>query len=125
MKTLAVLALAVFLTLVGCSESTTAPAAGIAEIAEASYRVAANVNGMDCAGCTSHVCTAVEKVAGVTGATADLETGKVTIALEEGADADAARAEIEKVITDLSNGKYTVSGIEAITPEGKIRSGDG
>lgn len=122
MKTLAALALAGSLALVGCSESgNTADTA----IANASYRVEANVSGMDCAGCTSQVCAAAEEVAGVTGATADLETGKITIALEEGADADAAKAEIEKIITGLRNGKYTVGGIEAITPEGKTRPEDG
>ncbi len=116
MKILTALALAGFLLIAGCADSETTPSTSIAD---ASHRVEASVSGMDCGGCTSHVCGAVEQIAGVTGATADLEAGKVFIALEKDADTNAAKAEIEKVITGLSDGKFTVGGIETFTPDKK------
>ena len=106
------LALTFSLGLIGCAESSSGPDAAIAQ---ASNKVQANIAGMDCGGCTSSVCTAVEQVAGVTGAHADLKTGKLTVALEDGADAEAAAKEIETVVAGLSKGKFTISDITTTT----------
>lgn len=117
MKWIATFGMALSLALVGCSESGTADAETTATIQAATNTVEAKVTGMDCSGCTGSVCGAVAQIAGVTAATADLETGKVTVALADDADAKAALKEIETTIAGLSNGKYTVNSIEVSTKE--------
>lgn len=114
MKLLLAPALALCLAVIGCAE--TGPSEPSAEITAATNKVEATVEGMDCSGCTGEVCAAVEQIAGVTGAHADLKTGKVSVALADDADAEAAKAEVEKVIAGLSDGKYTVNTINAISP---------
>ncbi|MEM7625734.1 MAG: heavy metal-associated domain-containing protein [Planctomycetota bacterium] len=114
MKTVATLILIGFLMIIGCSESGTTADTAAKDIIEAS------ISGMDCSGCASQVCAAVESVAGVAGSTANLEAGKLTIGLKDGVDTIAAMAEIEKIITGLSNGKYAMDNIEVITPEGGL-----
>ena len=115
MKLLALSALALCFAIVGCGESASGPDA---DIMAATNKVEANVQGMTCSGCTGQVCSAIEnKVAGVTGAYADLKTGTVTIALEDDADTQAAAKEIETLIAGLSKGKYTVSDVKAITAD--------
>lgn len=118
MKLLIVFALIGSMALVGCSEvDNNAGSDTDNAIMNASHRVELTVSGMDCGGCTGQVCAAVEKVPGFTGAVADLESGKVTIALEDSADTDTAKAEIEKIVTGLSKGKYTIDDIQAIVPD--------
>ena len=108
MKTLSALTLTACLTLIGCADGSSAPNP---EVLNASNKVEATVTGMDCSGCTGSVCSAVEQIAGVTGAQADLKTGKVTVALEDEADSAAISKEIESVISGLSDGKYTVTAM--------------
>ena len=108
MRLLAASMLMVCLVFVGCAENATEVSA---EIANASNKVEANVDGMTCSGCTGEVCAAVEGIAGVTGAHADVKTGKVSVALEDGVDTEAKMQEIETVIAGLSDGKYKVSAV--------------
>ena len=53
-----------------------------------------NVNGMMCTHCEAHVKEALEKIAGVTSATADHEAGKVTLATT----ADIAEADLKAAV---------------------------
>lgn len=118
MKLLPALALAGCLTFVGCSESPSAPADDAANILNADNRIELKVDGMDCAGCTGGICSAVKEIEGVEDAHIDLQTGQATIALTDGVKADPEKAaEIEKIITELKDGKYTTSEVTAITPD--------
>ena len=107
MKHTATLLLAACLTFVGCSD-TSSPTT---TVLSATNKIEMNISGMDCTGCSSSICSAVEQVAGVTGAIADVKTGDVTIALEDRVDASEAKIEISKVILGLSDGKYKVNTI--------------
>lgn len=110
--------LALSLVLVGCGESasTDTDADTNARVMNASNRVEAQVDGMTCTTCSGAICDAVNEIEGVTGATADVMTGHVVVALEDDADAEAALAAIQGAIADLG-GQYTVSEIHTVTPD--------
>ena len=118
MKLLTTSALALcLLVMIGCAEGN-APSADAAAIENANNKVEASVTGMDCSGCSSQIESAVGDIKGVTAVTADFATGDVKVALEDNADAEAKKAEIEKVIAGLSEGKkYKVNTIEVSTTE--------
>ena len=52
----------------------------------------------------------------MTAASADVESGDVKVALSDDADAEAAKAEVEKVIAGLSDGKYSIQTITVSAP---------
>ncbi|MEM9348406.1 MAG: copper ion binding protein [Planctomycetota bacterium] len=113
MKLLATSALALCLmVMIGCAEGNTPSADAAATIEAATNKVEANVSGMDCTGCSGSIEAAIAQIDGVTAATADVKTGDVKVALADDADTDATKAEIEKVIAGLSDGKFTVENIE-------------
>ncbi|MEM1354875.1 MAG: heavy-metal-associated domain-containing protein [Planctomycetota bacterium] len=93
------------LLLCACGESQTQVDA---EVFKTANTVESKVEGMDCGGCESSICFAVQDVPGVAAVKADHDNGTVTIALDADADAAATQAEVEKVIVALSNGKFTV-----------------
>ncbi len=103
------------LIMIGCADSDTPSAETDALIANASSKVEANVSGMDCTGCSYGIESALAEVTGVTAAKANHATGEIEVALADDADAEAAKAEIEKVLGVLSNGKYTVNTIAVST----------
>ncbi|MEM6257135.1 MAG: copper ion binding protein [Planctomycetota bacterium] len=112
MKLLATPALALCLmVMIGCAEGNTPSADAAATIEAATNKVEANVSGMDCTGCSGSIEAAIAQIEGVTAATADVKTGDVKVALADDADSEAAKAEIEKVIAGLSDGKFTVENI--------------
>lgn len=114
MKPLVTTAIALcMLVLIGCAEGS-APEPEAA-ITEAASKVQANVSGMDCSGCSSSIAAAVEGIEGVTACQADAKTGDVQVALDDSADAEATKAEIEAVIAGLSGGKFTVNTIAVST----------
>ena len=119
MKRLTTSALALcMLIFVGCADSTT-PAPN-ADIANATNKVEASVEGMDCVSCSGAIVSAVEDIEGVTGCHADAKTGAVQVALTNDADAEATKAEVEKVIAGLKDGKFTVSTIAVSTGSEKV-----
>ena len=121
MKTLATSAIALcLLVMIGCAEGN-APAPDAA-ITDATNKVQANITGMDCSGCSSSVAAAVKEIEGVKDCYADVKTGDVTVALNDDADAEAAKVEVEKVIAGLSDGKYTVKTIAVSTGDTKAKS---
>lgn len=103
------------LVFVGCDAETDTPPTPDTRITDASNKVQANITGMDCTGCSGSIVAAVEAIDGVTAAQADVATGDVIVALSDDADAQATKVEVEKVITGLSKGKYTVKTISATT----------
>jgi len=114
MKLLATSALALCLmVIIGCAEAN-APAPDTT-ITDATNKVEANISGMDCSGCSGAVVAAVENIEGVSAAHADVKTGAVQVALTDKADAEVAKAEIEKVLAELQDGKYTVNTIAVST----------
>ena len=116
MKLLATSALALCLmVLIGCAEGTTTSPETSSAIADATNKVEANISGMDCTGCSGAVVAAVEGIEGVTAAQADVKTGAVQVALTEDVDVEAAKAQIEKVLAELQDGKYTVNTIAVST----------
>lgn len=117
MKTLLTSALALCLLIaVGCAEGNAPDPAASAVIENATNKVEANIEGMDCSGCSSSVVAAVEAIEGVEAASADVASGDVKVALAEGADTDAKLLEIESVLQGLQEGKYTVKTITASYP---------
>lgn len=121
MKTLLTSALTVCLLLaVGCAEGNAPDPAADAVIANAANKVQANIEGMDCSGCESAVVAAVTAIDGVEAASADAATGDVAVALADDADKAAKLIEIEAVLQELQEGKYTVKSITATpTSEGQ------
>lgn len=116
MKLFATSALALCLTLaIGCAEGNTTTPEAATLIANATNKVEANIEGMDCTGCSGSVVAAVEQIEGVKAASADVATGDVKVALEDDADGEAKLKEIEAVLASLSEGKYTVIEINAFT----------
>lgn len=103
------------LVLIGCAEGDATSPEAADKIANASNKVQANITGMDCTGCSSSVVAAVEAIDGVEAASADVASGDVTVALKDDADAEVAKAEVEKVIAELQDGKYTVKTIMVST----------
>lgn len=116
MKTLLALAaslcLGLTVSLVGCSDTTTNQPEPM--ILTANNMVEAEISGMDCGGCVYAVSTAVKQIDGVSACRVDLKTGKVSVALEDNVDADAAAAEIQTAIAGLSDGKFTVNSIAPV-----------
>lgn len=123
MKTLAALAMTACFTLIGCAESSSPESQSQTQdqtevdIAAATNKVEADIDGMTCGGCSYQVTTAVKEVPGVTACTADPATGAVKVALDDAADAEATKAEVEKVIAGLSDGKYTIKSITTVVAE--------
>lgn len=116
MKLLTTSALALcLLVMIGCAEGNTPSPDATAAIENANNKVEANISGMDCTGCSYGIETALAEIKGVTAAKADHATGAVTVALDDDADAEAAKAEIEKAIAGLSDGKFTVDTITVST----------
>lgn len=116
MKTLATSALALCLLLfVGCADGNAPSADTEATITNATNKVEANVSGMDCTGCSGSIASAVEGIDGVTACYVDLKSGDVSVALADDADAKAKMLEVEKAITSLSDGKFTVNTISVST----------
>jgi copper chaperone CopZ len=114
MKTLLTAALTLsMLFAVGCADGNAPSPETNAVMANATNKVAANIEGMDCSGCSSSVVAAVEAIDGVMAATADVATGDVEVALEDNADTDAKLEEIQTVLVGLQEGKYTVKTISA------------
>lgn len=116
MKLLAASAMALCLFFVGCAEtSTSGPAT---ELIEANNQVLANIEGMDCTGCSGSVCAALEQIDGVTMAHADHATGDVKVALSDDVqDPEAVKDAIQATLVGLSDGKYTVNEINTFTKE--------
>lgn len=116
MKLYPVPMLCIALLFSGCGESAQRPTVD-AEIFKTANTVESKVEGMDCGGCESSICAAVQDVPGVAAVKADRKSGTVTVALADGADAGVTRAEVEKVIAGLSGGKYTIGDVNDSTPE--------
>lgn len=122
MKLLTTSALALcMLILVGCADSTTPGPE--ANIADATNKLEGSVEGMDCVSCSGAIVSAVEDIDGVTGCHADAKTGAVQVALADDADAEATKAEVEKVIAGLQDGKYTVTtfAVSTAAAEGEAK----
>ncbi|MEM1107339.1 MAG: heavy metal-associated domain-containing protein [Planctomycetota bacterium] len=120
MKTLYAIVLSSLLVGMGCTESAVtadAPAEASAETSSLHF-IQASITGMDCGGCVSSVCSAANRVAGVSGSNANFSTGRFTAVLNVGTEPAVAVAEIEKLISGLNNGQYTVEKIEAVTAGG-------
>lgn len=114
MKLLATSALTLFLLIaVGCAEGNAPSSETKTILANATNKVEANIEGMDCSGCSSSVVAAVEAIDGVEAASADVASGDVKVALADDADTDAKLLEIEAVLQDLQEGKYTLKSISA------------
>lgn len=117
MKTLLTSALTLCLLIaVGCAEGNAPNAETEATIANATNKVELNIEGMDCSGCSGSVVAAVEAIEGVEAATADVASGDVAVALADGVDAATKGIEIEAVLQELQEGKYTVKSITASSP---------
>lgn len=117
MKTLLTSALTLCLLIaVGCAEGNTSSPEADAVIANATNKVEANVEGMDCSGCSGAIVAAVEAIDGVQAASADVASGDVKVALADDVDAGAKLIEIEAVLQELQEGKYTVKTITATHP---------
>ncbi len=116
MKLFAAPALCLCLLLIAACADTAPTEPGIS-ITDANTTVEANVEGMDCTGCSGGICSALKEVDGVADAHADHKTGKLVVALNDDADAAAAAKEIETVVAGLSKGKYTISGVEVVTKD--------
>ena len=110
--TTAAVALCLFM-FVGCDAADTeTPPTPDTRIIDANNKVQANITGMDCTGCSGSIVAAIEKINGVTAAHADVASGDVIVALEDGIkDPEAVKAEIEATILGLSKGKYAVKTI--------------
>lgn len=120
MKTLYAIVLSSLLVGIGCTESAVTADALTEASGEAAslHFIQASITGMDCGGCVSSVCSAANRIAGVSGSNADFSTGRFTAVLNVGTDPAAAVAEIETLISGLNNGQYTVEKIEAVTAGG-------
>jgi copper chaperone CopZ len=117
MKLLATSALTLCLLIaVGCAEGNAPDPSAESVIANATNKVEANIEGMDCSGCSSAVVAAVKGVDGVEAASADVASGDVKVALKEDVDATEKLLEIESVLQELQEGKYTVKSITASHP---------
>lgn len=99
MKRYTLLLTASLLTFAGCGEAP-APAADTAAVFAASNTVEAQVEGMTCGNCEAAVCGAVQDVPGVAAVKADASAGTLTVALEEGADAETVKAAITQAVPD-------------------------
>lgn len=106
MKRYALLLAVCLLTFVGCGEAP-APAADNAAVFAASNTVEAQVEGMTCGNCEAAVCGAVQDVPGVAAVKADASAGTMTVALDEGADAQAVQAAITAAVPE----RFTVGEI--------------
>jgi copper ion binding protein len=59
------------------------------------------VQGMTCGHCVSAVSSEIGRLAGVSGVTVDLSTGKVTVTADQPLDDDAVRAAVEEAGYEL------------------------
>lgn len=112
MKMLTTSALALcLLILVGCAEGNAPDAEAANVISAANNKVEANISGMDCSGCSGSIIAAVEGIDGVTACMVDLKSGDVSVALTDEADAGEKMLEVEKTITSLSDGKFSINSL--------------
>lgn len=126
MKLFIVPVFALYLAAIGCAESADTPVsnAHASAVSQAMHKVEAKVEGMHCTVvCGPEVQEAAMSIAGVEDAYADVETGTVTLALTDDADAAAVIKAFKAKIPALADGgKYTVGATREIDEAAQLNN---